>query len=131
MTRQKNLPSTFPVDFRRFLQLPSLSRREFGLLPKRPGIYLYFDLNDRLLYVGKAEVVRKLQPKYNSELKDDKSFLRVKIGKTYFGPCEVLNLKYKNNFRIEGHDISHIFRDESHRFAQSYHRLLRKKKMVE
>lgn len=94
------------------------------MLPKKSGIYLYFDKSDRLLYVGKAinlknrvasyfrpelfpktasmvsqidhvrylvttsevdallleaEVVREWQPKYNSALKDNKSYPRVKI----------------------------------------------------
>ncbi len=93
-------------------------------MPKSPGIYLYFNKLDNLLYIGKAknlknrvasyfsgpllpktelivsqidhiryliteseidallleaEVIRNLQPKYNNELKDNKSYPRVKI----------------------------------------------------
>jgi DNA polymerase III epsilon subunit family exonuclease len=44
-----------------------LDRRHLDVLPRRPGVYLMLDANDRVLYVGKAKSLRERVGSYYSQ----------------------------------------------------------------
>ncbi len=44
-----------------------LDRRHLDALPRTPGVYLMFDANDRILYVGKAKSIRDRVSSYYSQ----------------------------------------------------------------
>ena len=111
-------------------------------IPKEPGIYKYYDINNQLIYVGKAknllnrissyfiknnqsrktlelvlrihkieftivnseqdalilenELIKAYQPKYNIQLKDDKTFPYIVIKKENFPRVFLTRQKFKN-----------------------------------
>ncbi|MBU1167010.1 excinuclease ABC subunit UvrC [Patescibacteria group bacterium] len=56
--------------------------KKLDTLPKKPGIYLFFDKNKKVLYVGKAKNLRKRVPSYfknSSNLAVDKKIMLAQI----------------------------------------------------
>ena len=51
-----------------------MTKQEFSLiaasLPAKPGIYKYYDINDQIIYVGKAKNIRKRVHSYFSKISD-------------------------------------------------------------
>ena len=53
-------------------------------LPEKPGIYQYLNSEGTIIYVGKANLIKKYKPRYNVLLKDDKTYPSICVQNEYF-----------------------------------------------
>ena len=66
-------------------KIPDNIRNILGLLPDKPGIYMYFDKHGDILYIGKAKNLKNRVRSY---------FNGAQVGKTKFLVKKICNIEY-------------------------------------
>ena len=81
------MPSDTPaLDAPSSLVAADLIRDEAKRAPDKPGVYRMYGEDGTCLYVGKARSIKKLKPRFNVVLRDDKSFAELMIRKDHRAP---------------------------------------------